>query len=155
MYRDISNLYKMCIWDFNACCGNYIRDVSDKTFFLTERTWFSKLVTDEAFTDRVIERYYELRNNFFSDEYLMSYIDETVKYLGKAVDRNFEKWGYTFDDDFPMLYPKSRNLHSFDEAIEQYKNFIVTRAAWLDDNIETLRSFSAESAVKQYSEVSH
>ena len=154
MYRDISNLYKMCIWDFNACCGNYIRDVSDKTFFLTERTWFSKLVTDEDFTDRVIERYYNLRKSFFSDEYLLKYIDDTVKYLGPAIDRNFEKWGYTFDKDFPMLYPKERNLHSFDEAIEQYKNFIVKRTAWLDENIETLKSFSAESAVKQYTQIS-
>ena len=154
MYRDINNLYKMCIWDFNACCGNYIRDVSSKTFFLTERTWFSKLVTDEDFTDKVIERYYYLRQNYFSNEYLMNYIDKTVKYLGPAIDRNFEKWGYTFDEDFQMLYPKSRDLHSYDEAIEQYKSFIVERLSWLDENIETLRSYSAESAVKQYTEIS-
>ena len=32
----------------------------------------------------------------------------------------------------------------------QYKNFMVQRGAWLDENIETLKSYSAESAVKQY-----
>ena len=154
MYRDMSNLYKMCVWDFNACCGNYIRDVSAKTFFLTERTWFSKLVTDKKYTDRVIERYHQLRKNYFSDEYLMNYIDETVAYLGPAIERNFDKWGYTFDEDFPMLYPKERNLHSYDEAIMQLKTFIKNRAAWLDENIETLKSFSAGSAVKQYKYVS-
>ena len=154
MYRDMSNLYKMCIWDFNACCGNYIRDVSAETFFLVERTWFSKLVTDEKFTNRVIERYRQLRSNFFSDEYLMNYIDETVAYLGPAISRNFEKWGYTFAEDFPMLYPKDRNLHSYDEAISQYKNFILKRALWLDENIDTLKSYSASSAVKQYTQIS-
>ena len=154
MYRDMSNVYKMCVWDFNACCGNYIRDVSSKTFFLTERTWFSKLVTDEAFTERIIERYRELRKTYFSDEYLMNYIDETIEYLGPAVDRNFEKWGYTFDEDFQMLYPKDRDLHSYQEAVEQYKSFILERTAWLDENIETLRSYSAESAVKQYTQIS-
>ncbi len=155
MYRDMSGIYKMCIWDFNACCGNYIRDVSAKTFFLTERTWFSKLVTDQAFTDRVIERYYQLRKNFFSDAYLLKYIDETIRYLGPAIDRNFEKWGYTFAEDFPMLYPKERNLHSYEEAVAQLKQYITDRTEWLDENIETLKSFSAESAVKPYSEVSH
>ena len=155
MYRDISNIYKMCVWDFNACCGNYIRDVSEKTFFLPERTWFSKLVTDEDFTDRVIERYRELRETYFSDEYLMNYIDETIAFLGPAIDRNFEKWGYTFDKSFHMLYPRERDLHSYDEAIAQYKNFILTRALWMDENIETLKSFSAESAVKQYTEISN
>ena len=154
MYRDMSNLYKMCIWDFNACCGNYIRDVSAKTFFLTERTWFSKLVTDEDFTQKVIDRYRELRNNYFSDEYLLNYIDETIEYLGPAIDRNFDKWGYTFNEDFPMLYPSERNLHSYDEAITQLKNFITDRTVWLDENIETLKSFSAESAVKQYTQIS-
>ena len=154
MYRDMGNLYKMCIWDFNACCGNYIRDVSAKTFFLTDRTWFSKLVTDEDFTSRVIERYFKLRENYFSDEYLLNYIDETIEFLGPAIDRNFEKWGYTFHEDFPMLYPKERNLHSYDEAISQYKDFIIDRTKWLDENIETLKSFSAESAVKQYTVVS-
>ncbi len=154
MYRDMSNLYKMCIWDFNACCGNYIRDVSSRTFFLTERTWFSKLVTDEDFTQKVVDRYYELRRSYFSDEYLLNYIDETIEYLGPAIDRNFDKWGYTFNEDFPMLYPSERNLHSYDEAIAQLKNFITDRAAWLDENIETLKSFSAESAVKQYTQIS-
>ena len=93
----------MCVWDFNACCGNYIRDVSAKTFFLTERTWFSKLVNDEAFTQAVIDRYRDLRKTYFSDEYLSNYIDQTIAYLGPAIDRNFEKWGYTFDKKFEML----------------------------------------------------
>lgn len=150
MYRDLGNRYKMCIWDFNACCGNYIRDVSDKTFFLTERTWFSKLATDEAFTQAVIDRYRDLRKTYFSDEYLSNYIDQTIAYLGPAIDRNFEKWGYTFAKDFPMLYPNDRNHLSYDDAIMQYKNFMVERGAWLDENIETLKSYSAESAVKQY-----
>ncbi len=154
MYRDVNNMYKMCVWDFNACCGNYIRDVSAKTFFLTERTWFSKLATDEDFTEKVIDRYFELRENVFSDEYLMDYIDKTVEYLGPAVDRNYEKWGYTFDKSFQMLYPKDRDLHSFDEAIKQYKDFIFERLHWLDENIETLKSFSASSAVKPYTQVS-
>ncbi len=155
MYRDMSNVYKMCVWDFNACNGNYIRDVSDKTFFLVERTWFSKLLTDEEFTERVLERYFALRKTFFSDEYLMNYIDDVVEYLGPAVKRNFDKWGYTFDQNFTMLYPKERNLTSYDAAIKQLKNHLLERAAWLDENIETLKSYSAASAVKQYTYISH
>ena len=53
------------------------------------------LIKDEDFTDALIKRYRELRGTFFSEEFLYDYIDSCTDYLGPAVERNFEKWGYT------------------------------------------------------------
>ena len=86
-----------------------------------------------------------------SDEYLNRYIDETIAYLGDAIDRNFERWGDSFKDD-ELLVPKERNLHSHQEAVAQLKSFISTRSAFLDENIDVLAQYSAESRIKKFVE---
>ena len=73
-----------------------------------------------------------------------------LAYLGDAVNRNYEKWGYSFDEKYDYLTPKERNVRSYDEAINQLKDFIVKRGAWLDKNIETLRQYSHESKIKKF-----
>ncbi len=52
------------------------------------------LTKDEDYDQRIIDRYRMWRESILSDEYLMNYIDETVAYLGPAIERNFEVWGY-------------------------------------------------------------
>ena len=123
-------------------------------FEMQNKLWFIMLTKDKDFIETVISRYRELRSNggVLSEEYLLNYIDETIEYLGPAIDRNFEKWGYSFNDD-TLLFPAERNLHSYNEAVSQLKNFIIERGRWMDDNIEALRQYSAESKVKKYNEV--
>ena len=57
-----------------------------------------------------------------------------------------------FADD-TLLEPENRNLHSYDEAVTQLKTFYKERTSWLDDNIETIRQYSASSKIKKYTEV--
>ena len=55
--------------------------------------------------------------------------------------------------DDTLLAPAERNVHSHQEAVRQLKDFIRQRGRWMDENIESLRQYSAESRVKKYSEV--
>ncbi len=151
-YKDLGGKYKTCIWDFDAACGNYIQETPETDFNLIHRPWFSQMILDEEYTEAIIKRYWELRETFFSEEYLMNYIDETVRYLGPAIDRNWGKWGYTFDETYLMLLPIERNLHSYDEAVTQMKDFLKRRIEWMDKNIDSIRRYSAESAVKYLNE---
>ena len=123
-------------------------------FRLNSGLWYQMLFMDSDFTDRVITRYYELRKTVFSEEYLFGFIDDTIEYLGAAVDRNYERWGYTFDQEYDLMYPTERNPRNYDEAILQMKDFITKRIAFMDENIESLRQNSAESKTKKYNEVS-
>ena len=36
---------------------------------------------DEKFVEKIINRYHELRKTYLSEDYLNSYIDETIEYL--------------------------------------------------------------------------
>lgn len=149
IYRDIGGKYNMVIWDFNSACDNYRETtMAPQRFELQGRTWYYMLTKEEAFTDQIIRRYRQLRKSYLSDEYLNQYIDDTVAYLGDAVERNFEVWGYTFDKN--MAYGPERNAHSHQEAIEQIKEFIKDRGSWMDENIEVLRQYSHESKNKKF-----
>ena len=106
------------------------------------------LMKDEHFTQRIIDRYKYLRKNYLSDEYLLKYIDDIVYYLGDAINRNFEVWGYTFDQN--TLTPIERNPKNYEEAINQLKQHIIERGKFLDEKIETIKQFSHESKVKKF-----
>lgn len=149
LYKDIGGKYKMVIWDFNSACDNYKYVIMDSQGFEFQyNVWFYMLMKDEYFTDSIIDRYRELRETYLNTEYLTKYIDDTVSYLGDAVDRNFKVWGYTFEEE--LLVPEERNLRSFNEAIEQLKDYIQRRGKWLDENIEILRQYSHESKNKKF-----
>ncbi len=152
IYKDKDGKFRLCVWDFNNSCDNYHEQaIPTDDFRLINVPWYWMLVKNKDFTDRIISRYRSLRESVLSDEYLDSYIDETIAYLGDAVDRNFERWGYTFEDD-ELLDPPERNLHSFDEAVSQMKGFIKKRTKFLDANIDVLKQYSAESRVKKFIE---
>ena len=155
IYKDTTGKYKMCVWDFNSACDAYQeRAMETDDFLLVSCLWFHMLFMDDDFTDSVVKRYRELRKTVFSEEYLFGFIDDTVEYLGDAVDRNYGRWGYTFDKEYDLLHPTDRNPRSYEESVEQVKEFLRKRLAFMDENIEALKQFSAESKTKKYNEVS-
>jgi hypothetical protein len=145
VYRDISGLYKMCVWDFNSACDNYRNQVDIGSFDLQGAMTYKMIIKSPDFTKKVVDRYRELRENFLSEEYLMNYIDSTIAYLGDAVDRNYEKWGYSFDESEDFLTPTERNPRNHEEAVSNMKNFIINRGNWLDANIEAIYQYSSDS----------
>ncbi len=146
IYKDIDRKYKMCVWDFNNSLDNY-EETRNSTagFALFGTLWFNRIIQDKDFTKAIIKRYRELRKTYLSEEYLNEFIDETIEWLGPAVDRNFEKWGYSFDESSDRLIPHERNPRSYDQAVEQMRNCLKKRLVWMDKNIESLKQYSAAS----------
>lgn len=152
MYKGIDGKLHMCVWDFNNAFDNYQEnETSYRIFCLQDGLWYDMLFKDEEFVEKVISRYYELEKQYLNEEYMNSYIDSVIEYLGPAIDRNFEKWGHTFLPEWDdRLYDYQRNLHSYDEAVNQLKDYIKNRCEWMNENIDSLRQYSAESKVKNY-----
>lgn len=111
------------------------------------------LIKDEDFTERIIQRYHSLRKGLLSEESLYRYIDETLDFIAPALERNDARWGSVEQQAKGLLVPVSRNLDSRSAAEGQLKGYLRNRGEWLDENIETLRQYSASSRVKQYNEV--
>lgn len=154
LYRDLRG--KLCIgpvWDFNNALDNFIVPMPREGFILSQRGWFAQLMADSDFVERVIQRWRELRQGILSDEALNTYIDDTVAWLGSAVDRNFEVWGWSFDPDLLTSRERRRpekgsdltiydlNPTSFNGAVRTMRSYLIDRAQWIDEHIESLRQY--------------
>lgn len=149
IYKDVGGKFKTVIWDFNSACDNYTHPVTAPQHIeLQHNIWYFMLMKDEFFNKKILRRYEDLRKSYLSEEYLDRYIDETVSYLGGAIDRNFEVWGGSLEKD--MILPTERNPRSHQAAVEQMKDFIHTRGEWLDENINIILQYSHESKIKKF-----
>jgi len=152
IYKRPGEKYKMCVWDFNNACDNLPDDETDTIgFTMLDKAYFNILFRDEDFVEKVIQKYTELRKGLLSDEYLTKYIDETVAFLGSAVARNTNRWNVYIQSD--QLIPVERNVYTHEDAVKQLKEWLVSRGKWMDDNIDSLRQYCAESKVKKHNEV--
>ncbi len=156
LYKDrLNKIHMGPVWDYNNMLDNYFTLQMDGSEFLyVERLWFDRLLSDPYFNRKVIDRYRELRRTVLDEDDLMNYIDETIAYLGKSIERNYEVWGYSFDAGQlhvnERLTPIERNPESFKEAVEDMKDFIRVRGRWLDSHIDALAQYCHESKAKIY-----
>jgi hypothetical protein len=153
IYKDVDGKLRLCVWDFNSVFDNYKeRAVDPHGFEMMLQPWYVMLTKCPEFTGQIIDRYRELRKTYLSEEYLNRYIDQTVAYLGDAIDRNFEKWGYTFEPENGLLVPSDRSPQSYEEALELMRSYIHVRGEWMDENIDSLMQYASESKNKKNNE---
>ncbi len=157
-YRDVRGRLTIGpVWDFNNSFNNFFNELPTREFILSQRGWYASLMRSKDFVERVIARWGELRRGVLSDDSLRKLVYGTRAWLGTAVDRNFELWGFTFDvsklgkDEKRMPYSSSDqdvedlNPSSYDEAMEWMVDYMLNRAEWMDENIVTLRQYCHES----------
>lgn len=149
-YKDIRGKVKTVVWDFNNACDNYIDyQWGADGFTMQNAPWFGRLLKDEEFVDLVVTKYHRLREGVLATNYLWDYIDQTDQWLSDAVKRNDQVWGYVYDlnnyNGMNYLTPVERNFTSHKEAVEELKEFIVKRGKWLDEHIDSLYQYCAES----------
>ena len=153
VYKDVDGLFRLCVWDFNSALDNFKYGATDpRSFEMNAQPWYVMLTKCPDFTEQIIDRYRELRKTYLNEAYLNQYIDETVAYLGDAIDRNFEKWGYTFQPENGLMRPSERIPGSYEEALEQMRSYIHIRGEWMDENIDSLMQYASESKNKKNNE---
>lgn len=139
LYKELDGKLQLAVWDFNNGFDNYqwFRTETD-VLHTVENSWFQRLRQDEAFRERVCERYVQLRKTTLSDEHIAEKIASYQEELGEAVDRNFKVWGYSFKENLLAGTSKegtSRNIRSYEEAMKQLTDTIRERLAYLDKEL--------------------
>lgn len=170
-YKDYGDKIKAGpVWDFNIAMGNnevpgdyYI----PSGFYMNQASWFDRLLEDKLFVASLIGRYKILRKTYLSDDYLIRKIDDAIKEIGPAKDRNFNVWPIElcneaeafvkygvmhfkeFNNNPQKLieyfrknpkYSKASKSQSktYEDEIKKLKKFIIDRGKWMDENIEKL-----------------
>lgn len=140
VYKELGGKLKLAIWDYNNCLDNYQWFAEDyEEFYIKQSAWFSVLLQDRAFVDKVVARYGQLRKGILSEAYLYDQIDSYVSRLGDATKRNFAIWGYAFHEKLLVdTNDRYRNPTDYEDAIGQLKDAIHTRLSYMDDHISKL-----------------
>ena len=137
------------IWDFNIAFGNvnYCKgeDVNNWIFkyndycpddFWLVPFWWSKLLNDPYFANKVKSRWQELRQNELSDKLIFGKIDLLISELetSDAIKRNFERWPILDQ----WIWPNSYVGTTYESEINYLKNWLSQRLTWMDSNIPSL-----------------
>ena len=137
------------IWDFNIAFGNvnYCKgeDVNNWIFkyndycpddFWLVPFWWSKLLNDPYFANKVKSRWQELRQNELSDKLIFGKIDLLISELetSDAIKKNFERWPILGQ----WIWPNSYVGTTYESEINYLKNWLSQRLTWMDSNIPSL-----------------
>ena len=132
-------------WDYDGAVDNWNSALLDiNAFAFPEYPWYNALIRLETFERLVEKRYHELRKTILSDEYLDTFIDGTLSYLGNALAREESAYGdYTYLTD--VLTEQTTGLtidrrrETAAEEARRVKDVLHLRGAYMDRNIAALR----------------
>ena len=141
-YKKMEGKLQLACWDFNNSFDNYPEYILDGTGFETiNNSWLDRVSQDPVFIDRVVERYRQLRQTTLSQEHIDELLKSYQDQLGEAIDRNFQIWGSSFEDNILVgknAQGQSRDIRSYDEAMEQLNTMIGKRLEFLDGHFTDL-----------------
>ncbi len=135
------------IWDYNLAFGNadYCRGsdiqgwawefngVCPDDFWLIP-FWWNRFLQDRQFIEQLKSRWAQLRQDQYSTENIMNYVDSVVTVLDEAQKRNFQRW----DVLGKYIWPNNYVGNTYAEEINYFKTWITDRLNWLDINIPKL-----------------
>ena len=145
LYKDLEDVLHLCVWDFNRAFDNYREPLPIDQLTAAQNGWFIRMMEDPAFVDCLVRTYERLRSTTLSDAHLAETVDKLLDALGPAAERNFARWGYTFQQY--MLHNvdnTARNPADHAQVVQQLEDTMARRLAYLDQTIPTLTQTTAQ-----------
>lgn len=158
---DGGKLYMGPIWDFNLGFGNvdyctqgnpegftiYFNRICREDYWLIP-FWWDRLFEDDAFKQKVADRWTALRSNQFQTSKMHTYIDSVATVLNvESQQRNFQKWPVLGQYVWPNYYVGN----TFQSEVTWLKNWVTARMNWLDANMYSLVTGVDETSSSMFS----
>ena len=98
--------------------------------------WWGRLLEDPGYVSSLKERWLALRSNKFSNDFIISAIEDLKLELEKsdASTRNFGKWLILGK----YIWPNNFIGNRYSEEIDYLKDWIEERLSWMDNEINAL-----------------
>ncbi len=145
-----STLHAGPVWDFDwawkdilECATFAATDGSGWSYRINECApdiyspdLYPRMLKDTEFAIQICERYANLRQGIFSQEYLFNYIDSIAQLVQTAQVRHYQRWqilGYGNWTPEAGVYPTT-----YQGEVNKLKAWVERRLTWLDANIPTL-----------------
>lgn len=154
---DGGKLYAGPIWDFDLGYGNedYTSVNLETSGWLYEMIgpdegnrmhWWKRLMEDYPYRNTFKSRWRDLRKGAFNTDSVMLYIDNTIEYLGEAVDRNFQKWQILGTYVWPNYFVGD----TYEEEVDYLKGWMTDRMQWIDENISNTADPDDENSKNRF-----
>jgi len=142
MYKDRNSIDSLLhfgpLWDFNLAYGNQDEGPFGTPYQWSWQIglddinfWWSRLLSDPAFKQQVVDRWFELRQDVLKTSRILTYIDSVAADLDEAEVRNFVRWPVLGEWVWPNVFIGE----TYQEEVDYLKNFIIARTKWVDENI--------------------
>lgn len=137
------------VWDFDMAFGNHKGDIKnydgwasgEATYYDMTKNWATYLVKDEHFMSLVRKRWCQKRDVLLSCA--ESTIDNTAKKLERSQKENFKKWDI-MDKTVGVGNVDCKKYNTYELQVQYLRNFIISRAEWIDGRLGVERSATAE-----------
>ena len=139
--------FKITPWDYNMAFGNniaagdfiyeqWVYEKGQQAGLLGKLPvpfWWKRLTEDEAYWNRMKERWTELRNSTLGDQYVTEMIDSLVNEvtIGGACERNYQAWPI-WDKKIPLAPTTATN---YSEEIALMREWTKKQVAWIDGQL--------------------
>jgi len=135
------------IWDYNLSMGNFGSGIlsSPLNWYYPVRSengthkWFIRLFEDLEFRLKTADRWFDLRENIFSNSKLLADIDRYALLLDEAQMRNFERWDI-LGQQIDYNPPGWRDRDTYQKEVDWLKTWLEDRLAWMDQAIAEERA---------------
>lgn len=120
------------VWDYDGTMDNYKKeplDVDSLAFQI--KPWFEQLCRDHTFITKLEARYAYLRRSIFSDRNMTRKIDEIIKHLGGAQEREWYRWSHIYTQD---------NKYNLEDYQMDDGSVIIREAKKFDDEIYRIKT---------------
>ncbi len=134
VWRDVDGLIHFAPWDLDMTLGQlwYYASYGDPEVWINYRSLnFVTLLQSQAFQERLVERWAELRQGPLAEDAIMARIDAYQGIMGEAIDRNWERWDITTVNYGSYFYP----VDSYETEDAWIRAWIEQRLVWMDANI--------------------
>jgi CotH kinase protein/Secretion system C-terminal sorting domain len=125
-------------YNFNKVCGN---DYWQVPF------WWERMLGDSAFVKELGQEYaFQRKYGALQSERINKHIDTLTNDLKEPIVRNFQKWQILGIYVWPQPKPYASTWYG---EIDELKNYITQRLTWLDNNIQTNFTITANEPEMQ------
>ncbi len=135
MYRDVGGkIVRGPVWDYNWSLGNANYWIGMNTDGFYPGHWYRPMLKDGHFRDKMIARWFELREDIMQTDNILNFLDSTAAAIEAPRIRNFKRWpvlGVYIPAN--VVWPPT-----YEGELEYLYGFIRERLAWIDGNIEAL-----------------
>jgi hypothetical protein len=126
------------LWDFDLAFGNTMFHEGNLTygwrFEIDYRLPITRLLQDVEFVELFQSRWHQLRLGMLHNDSLFVLIDSMVNYIQEPRQRNYEVWPVISE----FLFQPNYISQTYEEEIQNIKNWLTERVQWIDDNIDNI-----------------